>query len=187
MSDDLSDTPEQQVPQQQFASVPAFQGMLIVHALAAGIIGVPAWMITIGFGVMGADSMSDFYAIHFFYLVVFGMTPGLNLLATIHLPSRPARAKRYLAPVLVFAWIQVSCGALFAVVAAASAFIVPLFFAILYTFVVVCIAKATSELEAGGEGVRSGRLVAVDLAVFTLASAVLAIPVAVFGHLYRVF
>lgn len=146
-------------------------------------------MVTIGFGVMGADGMAAFYTIHLFYLVVFGMTPALNLLATIHLPARPARAKRYLAPAMVFAWVQVACGVLFTAVAAASGFFVPLFFAVLYTFVVGLATSATSKLSHGNERQRSGgwRLVAVDLAVFMIVSAVLAIPVALFDNRYHVF
>jgi hypothetical protein len=191
MTDDRPETPQRQTitPEPQFASIPEFQGLLILHALAAGIIGVLGWMVTIGFGAMGADGMATFYAIHLFYLVVFGMTPALNLLTTIHLPSRPARAKRYLAPAMVFAWIQVACGVLFASVAAASGFFVPLIFAVLYTLVVGLATKATSSLRHGNERQRSGgwRLVAVDLAVFMIVSAVLAIPVALFDNKYHVF
>lgn len=190
MTDERPDPPRQIIaPERQFASTAEFQGTLIFHALVAGVIGVLAWKVTLGFGVMGADSVSDFYAIHIFYLVVFGMTPALNLLAAMHLGSRPARAKRYLNPALVFAWIQVSFGILFSVVAAVSGFLVPLFFAVLYALVVGIASKAASELETGNERGPSGgwRLAAFDLAAFTVVCAVLAIPVALFDNRYHVF
>jgi len=76
MTEDRPEPPQRQTitPEPQFASILEFQGLLILHALAAGIIGVLGWMVTIGFGVMGADGIATFYAIHLFYLVVFGMT-----------------------------------------------------------------------------------------------------------------
>jgi hypothetical protein len=192
MTDDDSDTARRQgiTPEPQFASIPAFQGVLILHALAAAFVGVQGWKVTLGYGIIGADSVSDFYAMHFFFLAIFGVTPALNLLAAIHLTSRPARARRYLDPALVLAWIQVACGMLFALTAAGTGFFVlPLLFVVPYAFVVGLATKAAMELETGSHRGRTGgwRLAAADLAVFTVVSAVLAIPVALFDNRYHVF
>lgn len=189
MSEDLSDTPprESTATEQQFASLAMLQGMLLLHALLAGFIGYQAWKLSLGFGVMGADRMADFYAIHIFYLVVIGPTPALNLLAIVHAESRPSRAKRYLRPALVFAWVQAACGMLIAIPFAA--FILPLFLAALYAFIVGVTTKAANEMEPGSVRGRLSRrhLTAIDLTAALCASAVLAIPVAVLDSRYHVF
>jgi hypothetical protein len=174
----------------QPASTTALRVALLIHAVLAAAFGIQAWKITLGFSVMGAESISDFYPIHIFYLVVFGPTPVLNLLAAIHLSSRPVRANRYLVPALVFAWIQTVIMLLFAIIVATTAgFVVPLFFAILFALLVGIVTRAKTRYRAGSEQQRLGswRTAALDIAVVVLVSVVLAIPVVLFNNQYAVF
>jgi hypothetical protein len=187
MSEDDADTLRRQAAATEHsAPVTTVAGALILHALLAAFIGFQGWKMTLGFSVMGADSMSDFYAIHIFYLLVFGISPALDLLAVIHLQSRPTRARRYLIPALVVAWIQAACGMLLAIPAVIAGFALPLFIAVPYAFMVGVATRAARNLDHGG---RSGgwRLASVDLAVFTGINAVIAIPVVLFDNQYQVF
>ncbi|MCD0445920.1 hypothetical protein LO763_20115 [Glycomyces sp. A-F 0318] len=95
------------------APIKRLRVLLLLHAILAVIGGLPLWLSTLGFGVMG-ESATTLAALTVGLLLVLVPTPPLNLLAVRYLAPRPDRARRYLTAAAVPACMQAAAAALYA-------------------------------------------------------------------------